>query len=75
MGPYYPPFLLWSKFVVVATDLYSQLVQSAPGNFLAKQLGIPQPETLRRYRPRALGRATRINKRTSHIQVALTPEE
>jgi 3-oxoacyl-[acyl-carrier protein] reductase len=34
----------------VATDLYSQIVHSAPGNFLAKQLGIPQPETLRRYR-------------------------
>src|SRR3954471_5819408 len=34
----------------MATDLYSQLVHSAPGNFLAKQLGIPQPETLRRYR-------------------------
>src|SRR5512132_168879 len=31
--------------------------------------------TLRRYRPRALGRATRINKRTSHIAVALTPED
>ena len=31
--------------------------------------------TLRRYRPRALGRATRINKRTSHISVALSPEE
>ena len=35
----------------MATDLYSQLVHSAPGSFLAKQLGIPQPETLRRYRP------------------------
>ena len=34
----------------MATDLYSQLVHSAPGNVLAKQLGIPQPETLRRYR-------------------------
>ncbi|HNM86620.1 MAG TPA: 3-oxoacyl-ACP reductase, partial [Mycobacterium sp.] len=33
------------------TDLYSQLVLSAPGSFLAKQLGIPQPEILRRYRP------------------------
>ncbi len=32
------------------TDLYSQVVLSAPGSFLAKQLGIPQPETLRRYR-------------------------
>ena len=35
----------------MATDLYSQIVHSAPGSFLAKQLGIPQPETLRRYRP------------------------
>jgi 3-oxoacyl-[acyl-carrier protein] reductase len=34
----------------MATDLYSQIVHSAPGSFLAKQLGVPQPETLRRYR-------------------------
>src|SRR6185436_17577436 len=34
----------------MATDLYSQIVHSAPGNLLAKQLGVPQPETLRRYR-------------------------
>ena len=36
---------------------------------------VDEGPTLRRYRPRALGRATRINKRTSHIHVALTPEE
>jgi ribosomal protein L22 len=36
---------------------------------------VDEGPTLRRYRPRALGRATRINKRTSHIQVALIPEE
>src|SRR6478735_2242295 len=35
----------------MATYLYSQIVHSAPGSFLAKQLGIPQPETLRRYKP------------------------
>ncbi|WP_102141380.1 3-oxoacyl-ACP reductase [Mycobacterium hubeiense] len=35
----------------MATDLFSQIVNSAPGSFLAKQLGVPQPETLRRYRP------------------------
>ena len=33
------------------SDLYSQVVLSGPGSFLAKQLGVPQPETLRRYRP------------------------
>ena len=35
----------------MASDLFSQVVNSAPGSFLAKQLGVPQPETLRRYRP------------------------
>lgn len=35
------------------SDLYSQVVLSGPGSFLAKQLGVPQPETLRRYRPDA----------------------
>ncbi|QUR65997.1 3-oxoacyl-ACP reductase [Mycobacterium spongiae] len=34
-----------------SSDLFSQVVSSGPGSFLAKQLGVPQPETLRRYRP------------------------
>lgn len=34
----------------MASDILSQVVNSAPGSFLAKQLGLPQPETLRRYR-------------------------
>ena len=32
-------------------DLYAQVVHSGPGSLLAKQLGIPQPEPLRRHRP------------------------
>ena len=39
------------------------------------EIVVDEGPTLRRYRPRALGRATKINKRTSHISVALTPEE
>jgi 3-oxoacyl-[acyl-carrier protein] reductase len=35
----------------VASDLFSQVITSAPGSFLAKQFGLPAPETLRRYRP------------------------
>jgi 3-oxoacyl-[acyl-carrier protein] reductase len=34
----------------LSSDLFSQVVNSGPGSFLAKQLGIPQPEPLRRYR-------------------------
>lgn len=34
----------------VSPDLFSQVVNSGPGSFLAKQLGVPQPEPLRRYR-------------------------
>ncbi|SDD18893.1 3-oxoacyl-ACP reductase [Rhodococcus tukisamuensis] len=33
-----------------APDLYSQFLSSAPGAFIAKQTGLPQPEKLRRYR-------------------------
>ena len=35
----------------MASDLLSQVINSAPGSFLARQLGVPAPETLRRYRP------------------------
>jgi ribosomal protein L22 len=36
---------------------------------------VDEGPTLKRYRPRAMGRATPIHKRTSHIAVALTPVE
>ena len=38
------------------------------------EITVDEGPTLRRFRPRAQGRATRINKRTSHIAVALSPE-
>jgi ribosomal protein L22 len=39
------------------------------------EITVDEGPTLRRFRPRALGRATPIHKRTSHIAVALSPEE
>jgi ribosomal protein L22 len=44
-------------------------------DLVIKDIHVDDGPTLRRYRPRALGRATKINKRTSHIAVALTPED
>jgi ribosomal protein L22 len=44
-------------------------------DLMVSDITVDEGPTLRRYRPRALGRATRINKRTSHIKVALTPED
>jgi large subunit ribosomal protein L22 len=35
---------------------------------------VDEGPTIKRYRPRALGRATKINKRTSHMTIELTTE-
>jgi ribosomal protein L22 len=39
------------------------------------QCFVDEGPTLKRFRPRALGRATRIHKRTSHMTILLTPKE
>jgi large subunit ribosomal protein L22 len=68
-----------------ATDI-RKLIDSAASNaennhelvadeMRVAEITVDEGPTMRRYRPRALGRATRINKRTSHISVALVPEE
>jgi len=36
---------------------------------------VDEGPTMRRFTPRAHGRATRIRKRTSHVTVVLTPED
>lgn len=35
----------------MSQDLYTQIVNSPPGGFIAKRVGLPQPTTLDRYRP------------------------
>jgi ribosomal protein L22 len=39
------------------------------------EITVDEGPTLKRFRPRAQGRAAPIHKRTSHIAVALSPEE
>ncbi|MGI8461828.1 MAG: 50S ribosomal protein L22 [Solirubrobacterales bacterium] len=42
---------------------------------LISEINVDEGPTLRRWRARARGRATRIDKRTFHVSVALTPIE
>lgn len=47
-----------------------------PENLFVTQAFVDEGPTLRRFRPRAMGRATRIDRRTSHITVVVgTTEE
>jgi len=46
----------------------------AEGLYIAKAF-VDEGPTLKRFRPRAMGRATRINKRTSHITIVLDESE
>jgi ribosomal protein L22 len=69
----------------VARD-WSKLLESAVANaehnheLVGEELRIysvvaDEGPTLKRFRPRAMGRATRIRKRTSHLTITLTPKE
>jgi ribosomal protein L22 len=68
-----------------AEDIH-KLIDSAAANaennhdlvgdeMLITSITVDEGPTLKRFRPRAQGRATPIHKRTSHIAVALTPAE
>jgi large subunit ribosomal protein L22 len=47
----------------------------APDELRVGRAFVDEGPTIKRYRPRALGRATRINKRTSHMTIELTTTE
>jgi ribosomal protein L22 len=69
-----------------AAKAWSKLLESAVANaehnheLVGDELKIhsvhaDEGPTLKRFRPRAMGRATRIRKRTSHLTITLTPKE
>jgi ribosomal protein L22 len=69
-----------------AAKAWSKLLESAIANaennheLVGEELRVhsvvaDEGPTLKRFRPRAMGRATRIRKRTSHLTITLTPKE
>lgn len=44
-------------------------------NLVVSQVFVDEGPTLKRFRPRAQGRASAINKRTSHITIVLTEKK
>lgn len=64
-----PVAKLIASAVANATDLSKGEVDV--DKLFVKTISVDQGPTSRRYMPRAMGRATRINKKTSHIHVVL----
>ncbi len=69
-----------------AADDIAKVIESAAANaeanheligdeMIVSEIRVDEGPTLKRFRPRAMGRATPIHKRTCHICVALTPED
>ncbi len=69
-----------------AAEDISKVIESAAANaeanhdligdeMVVAEIRVDEGPTLKRFRPRAMGRATPIHKRTCHISVALTPED
>ncbi len=49
--------------------------EAIPENLVVARAWVDEGPTLRRFRPRAYGRATRIRKRTSHVTVVVETYE
>jgi large subunit ribosomal protein L22 len=58
--------------VANATDLSKGSVDI--DKLWVKMISVDQGPTGRRFMPRAMGRATRVNKKTSHVHVVLSDE-
>ena len=70
-----------SASVVVEKLLHSAIAnaehnyQMDPNRLVISKVFVDQGPTLKRFRPRAQGRASRINKRTSHITIVVSDKK
>ncbi|TMM07631.1 MAG: 50S ribosomal protein L22 [Actinobacteria bacterium] len=65
----------WSKLLESAVANAEHNHELVGEDLFVKGVQADEGPTIKRYRPRALGRATRIRKRTSHLTILLTPKE
>src|SRR3954465_7107632 len=65
----------WSKLLESAVANAEHNHELVGGELRTLDVHADEGPTLKRFRPRAMGRATRIRKRTSHLSITLTPKE
>ncbi len=64
-----------AKYVRVSPRKVRLVADQVRGTQIVHEIRVDEGPTLKRFRPRAMGRATPIHKRTCHITVVLTPED
>ena len=64
----------WSKLLDSAVANAEHNHELVGDDLRIRDVYADEGPTLRRYRPRAMGRATRIRKRTAHLTITLTPK-
>jgi ribosomal protein L22 len=65
----------WSKLLESAVANAENNHELVGEDLYVKAVHADEGPTIPRYRPRAMGRATRIRKRTSHLTILLTPKD
>jgi ribosomal protein L22 len=65
----------WSKLLESAIANAENNHELVGEDLYVKAIRADEGPTIKRFRPRAMGRATRIRKRTSHLTILLTPKE
>jgi ribosomal protein L22 len=65
----------WSKLLESAVANAEHNHELVGEDLIVKAVQADEGPTIKRFRPRAQGRATRIRKRTSHLTILLTPKD
>jgi ribosomal protein L22 len=64
----------WSKLLESAVANAESNHELVEEDLIVREAFADEGPTIKRFRPRAMGRATPIRKRTSHLTIALTPD-